>query len=73
MRTMDRDYVRINHSTLETELTAEDRRRAVLRVVSGATDAADCAMLLDALGLSAEEGRTAPPRQDLAPSRREAS
>ena len=66
---MDRDYVRINQSTLETELTAEDRRRAVLRVASGATDAQDCAMLLDALGLSPEEGRTPPSRQDLAPRR----
>lgn len=68
---MDRDYVRINQSTLETELTDEDRRRAVLRVATGATDAQDCAMLLAALGLDPEEGRATPHRE--APPQQEAS
>lgn len=57
---VDREYGQVNHSTVETELTAEDRRRAARCVAGTATDARDCAMLLDALGLTAEEGlRTA--------------
>jgi hypothetical protein len=38
--------------------TEEDERaRAARRVASAATDATDAAMLLEALGLTAEEGR----------------
>ncbi len=38
----------------------EQRRRAVRAVASAALDAKDCAELLEALGLSPEEGRTIP-------------
>ncbi|WP_007026496.1 hypothetical protein [Saccharomonospora iraqiensis] len=38
----------------------EQRRRAVRAVASAATDARDCADLLEALGLSPEEGRSVP-------------
>lgn len=38
----------------------EQRRRAVRAVASAATDAQDCAELLEALGLAPEEGRAVP-------------
>lgn len=38
----------------------EQRRRAVRAVASAATGARDCADLLEALGLSPEEGRSVP-------------
>ncbi|GAA1251919.1 hypothetical protein GCM10009676_43460 [Prauserella halophila] len=45
------------------EPDAEQRRRAVRAIASAARDAEDCALLLDALGLDAEEGRTSLPTQ----------
>ncbi|MCP2252825.1 hypothetical protein LY13_001569 [Prauserella aidingensis] len=41
----------------------DQRRRAVRAIASAARDAEDCAMLLDALGLDPEEGRTSLPSQ----------
>lgn len=56
---MDPDHIRNNnHSTVGTEPTTEEKRRAVRSVASAARDGDDCAMLLEALGLRAEEGRT---------------
>jgi len=45
------------HSTVGTEPTDEDRRRAVRSVAGFARDADDCAVLLAALGLDPAEGR----------------
>lgn len=45
------------------EPDAAQRRRAVRAIASAARDAEDCALLLDALGLDAEEGRTTLPSQ----------
>jgi len=45
------------------EPDADQRRRAVRAIASAAKDADDCAMLLEALGLEPEEGRTAVPAQ----------
>ncbi|MFF5986047.1 hypothetical protein [Prauserella flavalba] len=42
------------------EPTAEQRRRAVRAIASAAADATECAELLEALGLSPEEGRGIP-------------
>jgi hypothetical protein len=42
-------------------LIAEQRRRAVRAIASAATDADDCSLLLDALGLRAAEGVTSVP------------
>ncbi|ASR33901.1 hypothetical protein BAY61_01605 [Prauserella marina] len=42
------------------EPTPEQRKRAVRAVASSAQDAQDCADLLEALGLSPEEGRGIP-------------
>jgi hypothetical protein len=40
----------------EPEVSAAERARATRVVASAAKDAADCALLLDVLGLRAEEG-----------------
>ncbi|KAA9150267.1 hypothetical protein FPZ12_041575 [Amycolatopsis acidicola] len=45
----------------ETEAVLDERRRAVRAVASAATNAEDCALLLDALGLKATEGVTTVP------------
>ncbi|HET6500406.1 MAG TPA: hypothetical protein VFG87_06540 [Amycolatopsis sp.] len=45
----------------DTELVAEQRRRAVRAIASAATDADDCATLLDALGLRPSEGLASVP------------
>lgn len=56
---MEPDHIRnSNHSTVGTELTTAERRRAVRSVAGAARDVQDCAMLLAALGLEPEEGRT---------------
>ena len=46
----------IDYQLTAVDLNADQRRRAVLAVASGARDAEDCADLLDMLGLSAAEG-----------------
>lgn len=45
----------------DSALVAEQRRRAVRAIASAAADAGDCALLLDALGLRAAEGRAPVP------------
>jgi hypothetical protein len=45
----------------DSALVAEQRRRAVRAIASAATDADDCALLLEALGLRASEGVTSVP------------
>lgn len=45
----------------DSALIAEQRRRAVRAIASAATDADDCALLLEALGLQASEGTTSVP------------
>lgn len=42
----------------ESALVAEQRRRAVRAIASAASDADDCALLLEALGLRPSEGVT---------------
>jgi hypothetical protein len=50
------------HESLEdSEFAADQRRRAVRAVASAATDADDCALLLDALGLRPSEGLASVP------------
>lgn len=52
-------YAPIVGSTLrELESKKENRRKAARRIASSALNAQDCALLLDVLGLTAEEGRT---------------
>lgn len=46
------------------EPTAEQRHRAVRAIASAASDANECAELLEALGLSPEEGRRIPAQRD---------
>lgn len=57
---MDRDAVRIGQSAEDSELTRTQRHRAVRNVAASAADADDCRMLLDALGLLAEDGIQVP-------------
>lgn len=45
----------IDYQLTTVDLTADQRRRAVIAVASAARDADDCASLLDVLGLSAAE------------------
>lgn len=45
----------IDYQLTAVDLSADQRRRAVLAVASSARDAEDCAGLLDMLGLSATE------------------
>lgn len=45
----------------DSAMIAEQRRRAVRAIASAATDADDCALLLDALGLRPAEGLAAVP------------
>ncbi|MDQ0380727.1 hypothetical protein [Amycolatopsis thermophila] len=52
-------------SAEDTELIADQRRRAVRAVASAARSAEDCALLLDALGLKPGEGVTPVPAQRL--------
>jgi hypothetical protein len=47
----------------DSAVIADERRRATRAVASAARNAADCAMLLDALGLAPEEGRPDLPTQ----------
>lgn len=53
---MDRDYVHLNQLPARPEPGERERGRAARRVASAATDARECALLLEALGLSPEEG-----------------
>jgi hypothetical protein len=46
----------VDYQLTTVELTADQRRRAVLAVASAAGDAAECVRLLDMLGLRADEG-----------------
>jgi hypothetical protein len=46
----------VDYQLTTVELTADQRRRAVLAVASAAGDAAECVQLLDMLGLRADEG-----------------
>jgi len=46
----------IDYQLTAVDLSADQRRRAVLTVASTARDADDCAELLGMLGLSAAEG-----------------
>ncbi len=41
---------------VDAGVDADLKRRAALRVASSALDAEDCALLLDALGLTAQDG-----------------
>lgn len=45
----------VEYQLTTADLTADQRRRAVLAVASAATDAAECTRLLDMLGLQADE------------------
>ena len=45
----------VDYQLTAFDLTAAERRRAVLTVASAATDARECAELLDMLGLRASE------------------
>jgi hypothetical protein len=45
----------IDYQLTAAELTAEQRRQAIIAVASAATDAEECAQMLDMLGLNAEE------------------
>ena len=45
----------IDYQLTAVDLTADQRRRAVMAVAAAARDAEDCAGLLDMLGLSAAE------------------
>jgi hypothetical protein len=45
----------VEYQLTTAELSADQRRRAVIAVASAAGDADECARLLDMLGLSAEE------------------
>lgn len=45
----------IDYQLTAVDLSADQRRRAVMAVASAARDAEDCAGLLDMLGLSAAE------------------
>jgi len=46
----------IDYQLTAVDLSADQRRRAVIAVASAARDAEDCVGLLDMLGLSAAEG-----------------
>ena len=46
----------VDYQLTTIDLTADQRRRAVLAVASAASDAGECTRLLDMLGLGAEEG-----------------
>jgi hypothetical protein len=46
----------LDYQLTAVDLTADQRRRAVRAVASAASDADECARLLDMLGLSADEG-----------------
>ena len=46
----------LDYQLTAVDLTADQRRRAVLAVASAANDAGECARLLDMLGLGADEG-----------------
>jgi hypothetical protein len=45
----------IDYQLTATDLTAEQRRRAVIAVASAASDADECAKILDMLGLDVDE------------------
>lgn len=45
----------VEYQLTSVDLTADQRRRAVVAVASASSDAAECAQLLDMLGLSAGE------------------
>jgi hypothetical protein len=45
----------VDYQLTTVDLTADQRRRAVLAVASAARDAAECTQLLDMLGLRADE------------------
>jgi hypothetical protein len=45
----------VDYQLTAVDLTADQRRRAVIAVASAAEDARDCAELLDMLGLDASE------------------
>ncbi len=45
----------VDYQLTAADLTADQRRRAVVAVASAATDARDCAELLDMLGLQASD------------------
>lgn len=53
---MDRSSIRLQSSANAYQSTPEDRRAAVRAVAGHSVNAADCAHLLDVLGLDAEEG-----------------
>jgi hypothetical protein len=60
--TVDQLVTAPHESTVEDPALIRARRAHAIRAVaSAATDAADCALLLDALGLRPEEGRGEPP------------
>jgi hypothetical protein len=46
----------VDYQLTTVDLTADQRRRAVLAVASAAGDASECVRLLDMLGLRADEG-----------------
>ncbi len=46
----------IDYQLTAVDLSADQRRRAVIAVASAARDAEDCAGLLDILGLDAADG-----------------
>ncbi|HYQ68563.1 hypothetical protein [Actinophytocola sp.] len=46
----------VDYQLTTVDLTADQRRRAVLAVASAAGDPAECVRLLDMLGLRADEG-----------------
>jgi hypothetical protein len=45
----------VDYQLTAVDLSADQRRRAVVAIASSAQDAGDCARLLDMLGLSAAE------------------
>jgi hypothetical protein len=47
----------VEYQLTTVDLTADQRRRAVLAVASAAQDATECTRMLDMLGLRAEEAR----------------
>lgn len=53
---MDRSSIRIQSAASSYASSPEDRRAAVRAVAGHSVNAADCAHLLDVLGLNAEEG-----------------
>jgi hypothetical protein len=56
------------HYLTASGVTPEQSTRAVRAVASSATDAAECARLLDMLGLAASDGRPSVPEQRRSPA-----